>query len=717
MRDNLPKIELRAHAGVQFRLPDRALAQWDNTITAAKSEDAVISILAPIYEGNAEDGVFSAAQIIAAIAAANKKPLTLNINSPGGSYFEGVTIFNLLRDYPNRITVNVLGEAASAASVVAMAGDRIRMHPGALMMIHSASGLAIGNKQDMRELATVLDKIDNTVADLYAARTGKSRDKILEMMEAETWMTPEECVTNGFADEVVKDQKPSKSAKATATAPAAIGNQRATVLMQAKTSPGATGLSANLKGAIMQTTNERIQALENTRAATVARMEALEAAAAGEGRTFNEQELEEFGGLDADVQATDAQLVAARRMAELKRSTAQPVIMQAATDGAVAAQVRQPAGSGIRVVSNVDKGVRFARAAIAIYLGQGHPDRAAAIAQANKRWMFETPDVHQYLMTAVEAGTKTASGWADDFVYPTNLVSEFVDLLRAQTILDRIPGLRRVPFNIRMGTQTSGTTAYWVGEARPIPMSKLATANLSLDRHKVAALCALSEELARDGSPGAEAFIRDDMLKEARELIDTSLIDPDRAEVSGISPASLTYGVSPVTPTGTTAAALRTDLMTLMNKYSAANLSPAGGVFVMTQTTANALMWMTNALGQREFPEFNMAGGMASLGGYPVIISQTALAASSPVGGNLIIFLVPSEILLADDGEADVSFSKEASLEMSDAPANTAGTGTGASLVSMYQNDSTAIRVRRFITWKKRQSTAVQFIQDAEYTA
>lgn len=711
----LPQIKLDASDDVAFKLNERAVELWDKTITAASNAET-ISILKPIYDD--EQG-FSAKELMAALESAKKKPLTLNINSPGGSYFEGVTIFNLLRDYPNHITVNVLGEAASAASVIAMAGDSIRVYSGAMMMVHRASGLAIGNKTDMRDLAEVLEKIDNVAADIYAARTGLSKDEVLALMDAETWMTPEECVSYGFAEEVVKDEKRKKPA-ATARTPALAASgerSRASVYFSAQP-PGAPGKSVSLsKGNIMQTTNERIQALENSRAATVARMEALETAAAGEGRTFNEQELQEFGTLDADVQATDAQLVAARRMAELKTRTAQSVTMQAGSDGVAAAQARQPAGSGIRVMANVDKGVRFARAAIAIYLAQGNPERAGAIAQANKRWMFETPDVHQYLMTAVEAGTKTASGWADDFVYPTNLVSEFVELLRAQTILDRIPGLRRVPFNIRMGTQSSGTTAYWVGEARPIPMSKLGTANLALDRHKVAALCALSEELARDGSPGAEAFIRDDMLKETRELIDTSLIDPDRAEVSGVSPASLTNGVTPVTPSGITAAALRTDMMTLMNKFPAANLSPAGGVFIMTQTTANALMWMTNALGQKEFPEFAMTGGMASLGGYPVIISQSALTTSSPTGGNLIIFLVPSEIMIADDGEADVSFSKEASLEMSDAPANTAATGTGASLVSMYQNDSTAIKVRRFITWKKRRAEAVQFINDAEYTA
>lgn len=706
---NLPKVSLETRDDIKFRLHDRAVALWDKTITSAKDE-VTIPILSPIFH---DENAFSVEDMMKALDAAAKRPITLNINSPGGNYFEGITIFNLLRDYPNRITVNVLGQCSSAASVVAMAGTRIRMHGGALMMIHGAAGVAMGNKKDMRELADVLDKIDNVVADVYAARTGNSRAKVLEMMEAETWMTPEEAVKNGFAEEVVKDEKRKKPATAQASAHAASGTSSAALVTMSATTPGASGLKS--KGNIMQTTNERIQALENTRAATVARMESLEAAAAGEGRTFNEQELQEFGTLDADVLATDAQLVAARRMAELKTRTAQVVTMQAGIEGAVAAQARQPAGSGIRVMANVDKGIRFARAGMAIFLAQGNPERAAQIAQANKRWMFETPDVAQFLMTAVEAGTKTASGWADDFVYPTNLIGEFVEMLRATTILDRIPNMRRVPFNIRMGTQTSGTTAFWVGEARPIPMSKLGTGNLALDRHKVAALSALSEELARDGSPGAEAFIRDDLLKSSRELIDESLIDPDRAEVSGVSPASLTNGVTPVTPTGITAAALRKDIATLFGKFTTANLPKTGGVWIMTETIATAISMMTNALGQSEFRDTLMPTGGTFMG-YPAIVSQTALTTTSPTGGNLLIFMVPGEVMLADDGEADVSFSKEASIEMSDAPTNTAATGTGASLVSLFQNDSIGLKVRRFVTWKKRRAEAVQFINDAEYS-
>lgn len=207
----LPQINLDARAGVTFNLPDKAVALWDKTIRAASAKsgdsDAIISILSPIYP---DADAFSVEKLNVALSSAQKRPLTLNINSPGGSYFEGAAIFNLLRAYPNRIMVNVLGEAASAASLVAMAGDTIRMHDGALMMIHSAAGLAMGNKKDMRDLANILDKVDNVAASVYAARTGNSRERVLQLMEAETWMSPEDAVKNGFADEIVKDERKRK---------------------------------------------------------------------------------------------------------------------------------------------------------------------------------------------------------------------------------------------------------------------------------------------------------------------------------------------------------------------------------------------------------------------------------------------------------------------------------------------------------------------------
>lgn len=708
-----PKISLDATPKVRFRLPAKAAALWDKTLKGP-TEGVTISILSPIgkpwFEG---DDVFSAKDLMSQLESANKKPITLNINSPGGDAFEGVTIYNLLVDYPAPITVNVLGEAASAASVIAMAGDKIRMYQGALMMIHSSSGLAIGNADDMRDLADILEKLDGSVADVYAQRTGNSRETIIEMMQAETWMTPDEAVDNGFANEIVKDQKPAKSVKA--SAPATPSQRRAAVMMSAQPTPGATGLKLRQGVTTMQTTNERIQALENSRAATVARMQALSTKAAQEGRAFDQSEQDEFDTCNSEIVTLDGQLQRDKRMAELALASAAPVTMDTGTDGAAAAAARAPARSGIRVFGNLEKGVPFARYAMAMTVAMGNRQVALEHVKANKRWMDQSPQVAQFLMAAVGAGTRTGSGWADDLVYAQNLTQDFVDILRPLTIVGRIPGLRRAPFNIRVGTKTSGTTGYWVGEGRPIPMSKFATGVLTLDRHKLAGLTSITEELALDSSPGAEMLVRDDLRDSIVQLMDESFIDPDRAEVSGISPASVTNGVTPVAATGTSAAALRTDIATLFGKFITADLPTSGAVWITTSSVAVALSMMTNALGQPEFPTVTPEGG--TFMGYPIVVSQSALTTTSPTGGNLLILALPREIYLADDGGVDISVSREASLEMSDAPANRADTGTGASLVSMYQNDSLAVRAIRFVTWKKRRTDAVQFINDAMYAA
>lgn len=722
-----PKIVLESRPAVRFRLPDKAIALWDKTLKGP-TEGATISILTHIGHDPIYGPGYFVSDLTPALKEAGRRPLTVNLNSPGGDAFEGITIFNLLVDYPAPITVNILGEAASAASVIAMAGDRIRMYQGSLMMIHSSKAAVMaaiyGNSKEIRhtadeldQLAEVLDRLDGSVAELYANRTGNSVDDVLALMRAETWMKPDEAVERGFANEVVKQQSPAKAKQSAALAASGIRwmgkpitAARIDQISLSSTSPGVSGHS--LKGNIMQTSNERIQALENSLAARVARMKALDEESEKSGNTFDAAQLEEFKTLDSEVNALEVQLQAARRTADLLLARAKPVPTMAGTEGHAAAEARVPANTGIRVERNVEKGTAFTRMAIAMYLGGGNPEMAAKVAQQNKRWMSETPDVHQFLMTAVGAGTTTGSGWADDMVYRTNLVSEFVELLRAQTILDRIPGLNRVPFNIRLGTQTSGTTAFWTGQARAIPLSKIGTGDLTMDRHKLAALTAITEELARDSSPGAEAFIRNDMLRASRELLDTSFIDPDRAEVSGVSPASITNGVTPVTPSGTNAAALRHDIATLFNLFTVANQPKTGGVWIMTETIATAVSMMMNALGQPEFPTMNPNGGMFF--GYPAIVSQSAYGQTSP-GGGLLIFAIPREILIADDGEADVSVSREASLEMSDAPANRSDTGTGAQLVSLWQTDSIGLRVRRFVTFKKRRASAVNFILDPLY--
>lgn len=172
-------------------------------VKALASDKPTISIFDRIgadYEGN---GV-TASRVAAALRSIGNKAVTVEINSPGGNYFEGVAIYNLLRRHPQAIDVQILGIAASAASIIAMAGDTIAIAHNAEFMIHQAQGVFFGNADDMEEAIPVLRKLDNAMIDVYAARTGKSAGELLEMMRAETYIGGAEAVAAGFADSVME---------------------------------------------------------------------------------------------------------------------------------------------------------------------------------------------------------------------------------------------------------------------------------------------------------------------------------------------------------------------------------------------------------------------------------------------------------------------------------------------------------------------------------
>lgn len=144
----------------------------------------------------------SAADVAAALSGVTGD-LHVRVNSPGGDVFDGIAIYNMLVDYPGRVTVTVDGLAASAASFIAQAGDEIRMNRGAQMMIHDASGFCYGNASDMTAMASLLDMVSGTLAGIYAACTGTDAETWRAAMREETWYTAEAAVEAGLADELV----------------------------------------------------------------------------------------------------------------------------------------------------------------------------------------------------------------------------------------------------------------------------------------------------------------------------------------------------------------------------------------------------------------------------------------------------------------------------------------------------------------------------------
>lgn len=218
---NLPGApEGRVHAAVSSQILPRALERWNPGVRAAADDaDRTISVYDVIgYDYWSGEGV-TAKRVAAALRSMGAGPVTVNVNSPGGDMFEGLAIYNLLREHKGEVTVKVLGLAASAGSIIAMAGDTVEIARAGFLMIHNAWVVASGNRNDLRELADTLEPFDRAMADIYAARTGQEQKAMAKLMDAETWIGGSDAVEQGFADQLLaSDAVEQKGAKANASA-------------------------------------------------------------------------------------------------------------------------------------------------------------------------------------------------------------------------------------------------------------------------------------------------------------------------------------------------------------------------------------------------------------------------------------------------------------------------------------------------------------------
>ena len=137
--------------------------------------------------------------------------VTVWINSPGGNVFAAAEIYTMLKDYKGTVTVRIASIAASAASVIAMAGDKVQMSPTALLMIHDPSTIAIGNTKDMEKAIETLNEVKESIINAYSAKTGLRRSRISELMQSETWMNAKKALELGFCDEILFEAKQPES--------------------------------------------------------------------------------------------------------------------------------------------------------------------------------------------------------------------------------------------------------------------------------------------------------------------------------------------------------------------------------------------------------------------------------------------------------------------------------------------------------------------------
>lgn len=434
------------------------------------------------------------------------------------------------------------------------------------------------------------------------------------------------------------------------------------------------------KGGPAMTAQERVTDFQNARAAKVAAMASIMDGAVD--TTLPEDQQARYDALAIEVKSIDGHLARAKELEQLQASAAVRV------PGRVEVQTQQPV---VSVKSNALPGTAFVRAAMAILCTRS---RYEAIEYA-KRWDREMPEVGLYLKAAVAPGTTTDPAWAGALV-PTNISSEFLELLRPATILGKIKGLRQVPFNTQVPVQTAGGSYGWVGQGAGKPVTALTFASVRVDMTKAAGIVVLTEELVRSSNPSAERVVRDDMIAGIAAFLDAQFIEPSVAAVAGVNPASITNGIVGTPTTGDIPA----DLFALLSKFAAANVPMAGAALIMSESNALAMGMVRDGNGNRMFPAVNVNGGTAE--GLQIITSNAALTN--------VILVSPPAILFADDGGVSIDVSREASVEMNSVPDGS------IALTSLWQKNLVGLRAERFINWKRGQDAGVALITGASYT-
>ncbi|WP_434089616.1 phage major capsid protein [Morganella morganii] len=290
--------------------------------------------------------------------------------------------------------------------------------------------------------------------------------------------------------------------------------------------------------------------------------------AAEEGRPLDAEESESYDGLTDEIKSVDAHLARLREMESTQAKEAKPVDAEQKSFRE-AAQLR---GGVIKADEKLESGIEFARYVKCLAASKGNTTQALEIARSQYP---EQPRLQNVLKAAVSAGTTTDPQWAGALTEYQQFAGDFIEFLRPKTIIGQfgtgnIPFLFRIPFNVRIPGQISGGQGYWVGQGAPKPLTKFDFQSVQLGVAKVANIAVLTDELVRFSNPAADTLVRNALASAIIERIDIDFIDPAKAEVAQVSPASVTNGVTAIPSTGNPEA----DVEALFEAFLKANLSP-----------------------------------------------------------------------------------------------------------------------------------------------
>lgn len=355
------------------------------------------------------------------------------------------------------------------------------------------------------------------------------------------------------------------------------------------------------------------------------------------------------------------------------------------------------------------RGMAFVRLAIAMAHSKNEgPDAGANLARHR---YGETSLAHQVLKAGgvpllrqkaeIGAGSTQSGSWAETLVNFENASAEFFGLVRERSLLGRIPGLRRVPLHTRLIGFASGFSAAWVGEGLAKPVGKATFAEESLPGRKVTSLIVITQELLDSADPAAERTIRDDMAGAMAAVIDESFINPANAGTTDVEPASIANGATVDAATGASADDIRDAVAFSIGQFGG-DLTRSvivGRPEFFAHIGLNSA-FQTEALGAR--------GG--SLGGIPAIASN---ALPLDAGGKQQLVLIDPDAVAYGEEGMDLRTSRQASIEMTDAPTGSTGPvepPAAASLVSLWQCNSVALMSEKFLNWQIARTGGVRVI-------
>lgn len=453
---------------------------------------------------------------------------------------------------------------------------------------------------------------------------------------------------------------------------------------------------------------EQIADLQATRKSHTDSMRKLQDTAAEQARTLDAGEQEEFDTAKEAVKTIDKNIANLRELEAIEKDEQN----DAATAKPVSQKQRQaePVQKGVSTVQvkNTEKlepGIAFARVSRCLALSHIHHKDPVDIAKS----MYPGDDNLIAGLTAkaaVSAANTMDATWAGNLINEGGIAfADFVEYLRPRTLLGQISSrLRRLPFDTPVLVQGSAGSASWVKEGAAKPVTEWTYTRAKLAPLKVASIAAATKETLMRASAAADTLLRDELARAVGTTIDTKFISDDAA-VTDESPAGILNGVSALTLAGDgTVAGIRADVAQMLKELVGNNLTVTGAFWVMPETVAIDLSLIVNEVGASAFPGIGPSGG--TFAGLPVFTTQYVPTESA---GPVVALMKGDEIFLGDEDGIQVSMSDQASLVMDSAPSatNNSVTSTPSQLVSLWQTNSVAFLVERFLNWQKRRSQAV----------